>query len=119
MGKKKTRVHKIINGQLLQMDKKFSHLEQRQKERINEWLYQEYRSIYVRNDVQPDSRYDEDVLCTVQEKISEAKIWLPFEELCQYYYSRKNRFRNRYERELERVNAPASERIDIPEAEDE
>lgn len=31
--------HKIVNGWLIQTNKKFSQLKQRQKEKINEWKY--------------------------------------------------------------------------------
>lgn len=34
--------HQVVNCRLLQTDKPFSQLKQTQKEKINEWLYQEY-----------------------------------------------------------------------------
>ncbi len=36
--------HKIINGRLLQINKPFSQLKQKQK--IQQWLYQKYARIY-------------------------------------------------------------------------
>ena len=33
--------HQVVNCRLLQTDKPFSQLKQTQKEKINEWLYQE------------------------------------------------------------------------------
>ena len=92
--------HKIVNGRLIQTDKRFSALKQRQKEKINQWLYIEYRALYMKNNLPPDSRYNEYILDRVQEKIDEAEIWLPFYELKKYFYSRKNKFRRRYEKEL-------------------
>ena len=38
--------HQVVNCRLLQTDKPFSQLKQTQKEKINEWLYQEYRAVY-------------------------------------------------------------------------
>lgn len=39
--------HKQINGKLLRTDKQFLHLKQKQKEQINEWLYQEYHRLWI------------------------------------------------------------------------
>lgn len=44
--------HRKINGQLLQTNKKFSQLKEKQKLKINEWLYEayiEYITIYARS----------------------------------------------------------------------
>ena len=38
--------HQVVNCRLLQTDKPFSQLKQTQKEKTNEWLYQEYRAVY-------------------------------------------------------------------------
>lgn len=75
-----------------------------QKEKINNWLYEEYRELYLKNGLPPDARYNDFVLDRVQTKIEEAQIWLPFYELKKYYYSRKNKFRKRFERETDMQN---------------
>ena len=36
---KKTKIHKKIDGQLLQMNKKFSNLKMKQKDKITGWVY--------------------------------------------------------------------------------
>lgn len=92
--------HKIVGNRLIQTDKKFSALKQSQKEKITEWLYLEYRTLYIKNNLPPDSRYNKIILDNVQEKISGAEIWLPFYELRKYFYSRKNKFQKRYEKEI-------------------
>ena len=40
---KKTKTHKKIDGQLLQMNKKFSNLKMKQKDMITGWVYEEYK----------------------------------------------------------------------------
>lgn len=92
--------HKFVDGRLIQTDKPFSQLKQRQKENINEWLYQEYKKIYVKNGIAPDKRYNEDILDAVYEKINVAEIWIPFGEVRKYFYSRKNKFKKRYEKQI-------------------
>ena len=38
--------HKMIDGKLLQTDKKYSHLKLKQKEKIAEWMYLETKAYY-------------------------------------------------------------------------
>ena len=35
--------HKMVDGRLLQMNKSYGQLKQKQKEKISEWMYQAYR----------------------------------------------------------------------------
>ena len=91
--------HEWVDGKLLQTDKRFSQLKQTQKEKINQWLYDEYKRIYDKIEKPPDSRHNEDVLGQVYSKIEGAEIWIPYCEIRQYYYSRKNAFRKRYDKE--------------------
>ena len=44
---KKTKIHKKIDGQLLQMNKKFSNLKMKQKDKIIGWVFEEYKK-YVK-----------------------------------------------------------------------
>ena len=41
--------HKMIDGKLLQTDKKYSHLKLKQKEKIAEWMYLETKAYYEKN----------------------------------------------------------------------
>lgn len=90
--------HQMIDGRLLQTDKPFSQLKQSQKEKINEWLYLEYSGLYQANRLPPDSRHNDAILNAVYAKIEEAQIWIPFGEVQKYFYSRKNKFRKRFEK---------------------
>jgi len=92
--------HQVVNGRLLQTDKRFSQLKQRQKEKIHEWLYEEYRTIYQKIEKPPDSRHNDTILWNVYGKIEKAEIWIPFGEVQKYFYSKKNKFRNRYEKQI-------------------
>ena len=51
--------HQVVNCRLLQTDKPFSQLKQTQKEKINEWLYQEYRAVYQKVGKVPDARHND------------------------------------------------------------
>ena len=42
---KKTKIHKKIDGQLLQMNKKFSNLKMKQKDKITGWVFEKYKNM--------------------------------------------------------------------------
>lgn len=43
--------HEIIDGRLVQTDKKYSHLKLKQKEKIAEWMFQETRDFLLKNTI--------------------------------------------------------------------
>ncbi len=88
--------HQMVNGKLLQMDKPFSQLKETQKEKINAWLYEEYAAIFDRVGLPPDKRHNKAIVSAVYAKIEEAEIWIPYGEVVQYFFSRKNAFSKRY-----------------------
>jgi hypothetical protein len=90
--------HQIVCGRIIRIDKRFSSLRQSQKQKISNWLYEEYSKIYESNNLPPDSRYNEYILNVVYDKIEEAEIWLPFGELERYFNSRKSHYKKRYEK---------------------
>lgn len=45
-------------------------------------------------------RINEDILNAVYEKINTAEIWIPFGEARKYFYSPKNKFKKRYEKQI-------------------
>ena len=51
---KKTKIHKKIDGQLLQMNKKFSNLKMKQKDKITGWVYEEYKKYVTEHEKAPD-----------------------------------------------------------------
>lgn len=77
------------------MDKQFRNLKQRQKEKINTWLFEEYRRVWLEIGHEPQPRYNQKILSSVMEKIEAAGIWIPEGEVERYFYRRKARYRNR------------------------
>ena len=86
---KKAKIHKKIDGQLLQMNKKFSNLKKKQKDKITGWVYGEYKKYVTENEKTPDSVADEHIIVAVLDKIHEAQIWIPDDEIYSYYHSKK------------------------------
>ena len=48
--------HIKFDGMLIRTDKQFRHLKNSQKEKISNWLYDEYRNAYDKIGQAPDSR---------------------------------------------------------------
>lgn len=87
----------MIKGKLLQVNKKFSQLKDSQKEKIANWLYEEY--IKQKNTEENEKSFEEVIISEVYTKIEEAEIWIPIDEITAYYKSHINKFRKRYEKE--------------------
>lgn len=85
--------HKVVNGQLLQMDKSYSQLKTRQKEKIAAWMYEAYKK-QVEEDLT-----NEEALDIVYSRIEDAGIWIPDYEIEKRYNSRKNQFKKRLAKE--------------------
>ena len=82
-----------VDGKLLQMNKPYGQLKQKQKERIGNWMYSAYKK-------QVDEYLtDEQALQYVFDKIEEADIWIPGYEIEKRYRSKKNQFHKRLARE--------------------
>ena len=93
---KKTKIHKKIDGQLLQMNKSFNNLKMKQKDKITAWVYEEYKKYVTENERVPDSEADEHIIDAVLDKINEAQIWIPSGEIVGYYYRKKVQFTRDY-----------------------
>ncbi len=79
----------MVNGQLLQMNKPYSQLKNKQKEKISNWMYEAYKKQMA------EKLYNEETLQMVYDKIEDAKIWIPVYEVAKKYYSKKNQFKKR------------------------
>lgn len=90
--------HMMVNGKLLQTNKKFSQLKNSQKQKINGWLYDKYSCLWDENGREPGRPQKEIIINDVYSKIGEAEIWLPLGELYKYYESHINKCRKRYEK---------------------
>lgn len=81
--------HRMVDGRLLQMNKKYGQLKQKQKQKISGWMYQAYRKQAAEN------LSDEEALQLVFERIEDAKIWIPEQEIVSRYRAKKTQFRKR------------------------
>lgn len=94
------KTHRMVEGKLLQMNKQFSSLKERQKVKIAEWMYTTYRESYQKDGQVPGKWNEREILDAVMEKIAEADIWIPYGEIAAYYRKRRNKLEKRLEREL-------------------
>ena len=62
-----------------------------------------YRAVYQKVGKVSDARHNDSIVLTAYRKIEEAGIWIPMGEVEKYFFSRKNAFRKRYEKELART----------------
>ena len=95
---------------MLRTDKQFRHLKQRQKENISLWLYEEYRRLWLEKGHEPHKRDNWKIVAAVMERIETAGIGLPEQEVTNYFYRRKARYRNRIEKELQEKEPPDKEK---------
>ncbi|WP_242829517.1 pyridoxamine 5'-phosphate oxidase family protein [Butyrivibrio fibrisolvens] len=83
--------HIEVNGRLVQADKRYNDLKQRQKSHISQWLYDAYKKQVAEN------MTDDEALAPVFDKIDEAQIWIPEREIRKIYRSKKTKFKKRME----------------------
>lgn len=81
--------HKMIDGKLLQTDKKYSHLKLKQKEKIAEWMYLETKAYYEKNYTFPGDKQIGDVISKVYDRITDANIWIPYGEVVKHYKKKR------------------------------
>ncbi len=92
--------HKLIDGRLLQTNKKFSALKESQKTKIAEWEYEAYKDCYLKYKKVPDKRRVDEILISVFEKIEAAEIWIPEDEIYKHYQSRHSKLLKRLKKEF-------------------
>lgn len=92
--------HEWVDGKLLQTNKKYSHLKQKQKERIYQWMYDAYKSAYKKSGKYPDDREDDWIVSAVMDRIEDAEIWIPAGEVKKHFRSIKKNLHKRLAEEL-------------------
>ena len=92
--------HKMIDGRLLQTNKKYSQLKMKQKEKIAEWMFQATRDYYMKKCTFPSDKHLEEVVDSVYEKIEDAEIWIPYGEVFKHYKSKRSDINKRIRRSL-------------------
>ena len=68
-------------NQMINLNKKFSDLKEKQKATIAEWLYIETYRFYKEHGHMPYHSERQAVLDTVYAMIEEAGIWIPYKEV--------------------------------------
>lgn len=86
--------HININGQLLQTNKKWSSLKQKQKEKIILKLKTEYLNFIENKGQLPNKQEKISILDTVYSSIREEGIWIPYLEVKKHFFSKLNIFYN-------------------------
>ena len=81
--------HRMVDRRLLQMNKRYAQLKQKQKQKISGWMYEAYRKQAAEN------LSDEEALQLVFSRIEDAKIWIPEHEIVSRYRAKKTQFRKR------------------------
>lgn len=92
--------HEIVDGRLLQTDKKYSRLKLKQKEKIAEWMFQATRDYYTKKCTFPNEKHLEEVVDPVYEKIESAGIWIPYDEVFKHYKSKRSDINKRVRKAL-------------------
>lgn len=102
--------HIMAEGRLLQTNKRFSDLKEKQKTKISEWSYEVYREFFLKAGRLPHKQDDSDLLLDLQRRIDDAEIWIPGGEVAHFYYGRKNKLLKRLKKEFpERFQQPAAD----------
>lgn len=81
--------HQMINGRLLNLDKKWHYLSRKQQEFIRRLLREKYMELCNTRLKMKD--INEQVLSFAQEEIEQRGIWLPFSELKKAYFACKQK----------------------------
>ncbi|MED1436568.1 transposase [Bacillus mycoides] len=93
--------HIKVNGKILQTNKKWSHLKQRQRQHISNWLRREYKQ-FVKTHYRKPKKYEHDeILHEVMNQIQEREIWIPNSEVKKYYVSKIGKWFRKIEGEWE------------------
>ena len=103
--------HKMIDGRLLQTDKKYSQLKMKQKEKIAEWMFQSTRDYYMKQCTFPNDKHLEEVVDSVYEKIEDAEIWIPYGEVFKHYKSKRSDINKRVRKSLNEKEESRIEKV--------
>ncbi|WP_139133560.1 transposase [Anaerobium acetethylicum] len=93
--------HQMVGGRLLQTNKRYSQLKERQKEKIGLWMYEATYEFYKEHRDLPKGKAQEEIIRSVYEHIEEAGIWIPFYEVKNRYHSKLNTILKHCKRELQ------------------
>lgn len=94
--KRKFKNHEFVGGRLLQTNKKFSQLKEKQKSLIAEWFFIECDQFHKKHNKFPESKIENDgIIELVYERIEARDIWIPFGEIKQYFSKKRVKIEKR------------------------
>ncbi len=91
--------HKKVDGKLLQMNKSYNQLKQKQKEKIAQWMYEETRRFHETTGQFPTAGTEEEVIAALYERIEAADIWIPYWEIASRYSGKRVKLCERIQKE--------------------
>lgn len=103
--------HVMVDGQLLQTDKKYAQLKLKQKEKIAEWIFQETRDYYLKKSVFPDDKHIPEIVDRVYERIEKAEIWIPYGEVLKHYKKKRADIHKRVRKSLQGQSQDRTEKM--------
>lgn len=93
---KKFKNHDFIGGRLIQTNKKYSQLKQKQKALIAEWFFFECYNFYQQNGRFIESKNEREMIIDlVYKRIQDRDIWIPSGEIIQYFSKKKGKIKKR------------------------
>ena len=97
--------HEWVNGQLLQTNKRYANLKQKQKAKISQWMYDIYEAKYRQLNRHPDEREHEEMQDQLYNRIQSAGIWIPYHEVEKHSRKRWKNQRARLNKQLAKERA--------------
>lgn len=101
----------MIDGKLLQTDKKYSHLKLKQKEKIAEWMYLETKAYYEKYYTFPGDKHIGVVVSKIYDRIESADIWIPYDEVMKHYKKKRADINKRVRRSLSQYKEKKTETV--------
>lgn len=93
--------HQKVNGKLIQTNKKWSHLKERQKESISLSLKKRYEELWFTYKKLPSKSATEELLSDVYKELEEKGIWIPFHEVESFFSRKKHKWNLQNQRKIE------------------
>ena len=100
--------HIRVNGRLLQVNKRWSHLKQKQREWIYEVVRLEHQKFIEENNQHPRKNAKRKIIEVVEDKVNERGIWLPRYELVKA----TGKYIDKFNRKVETVNSDCRSEAD-------
>lgn len=82
--------HARVNGKLLQLNKTYNNLKNKQKEKIAHWMVEETEMFYEKTGAFPTDSDEFMIVDNVYARIEAAEIWIPYDEIAIRYSKNVN-----------------------------